>query len=76
MKKTIIVNDLCCQRCADQMAVKLALLDGVRAAKASYKRNIVFVDVAENVTDDMLKAVFEGSGMEVVSIEKRRGIFG
>ncbi|MBO5457342.1 MAG: hypothetical protein J6A24_00090 [Clostridia bacterium] len=76
MKKTIIVNDLCCQRCADQMAVKLALLDGVRAAKASYKRNIVFVDVAENVTDDMLKAVFEGSGMEVVSIEKRKGIFG
>ena len=61
MKKTIIVNDLCCQRCADQMAVKLALLDGVRAAKASYKRNIVFVDVAENVTDDMLKAVFEFS---------------
>ena len=76
MKKTIIVNDLCCQRCADQMAVKLALLDCVRAAKASYKRNIVFVDVAENVTDDMLKAVFEGSGMEVVSIEKRKGIFG
>ena len=76
MKKTIIVNDLCCQRCADQMAIKLALLDGVRAAKASYKRNIVFVDVAENVTDDMLKAVFEGSGMEVVSIEKRKGIFG
>ena len=76
MKKTIIVNDLCCQRCADQIAVKLALLDGVRAAKASYKRNIVFVDVAENVTDDMLKAVFEGSGMEVVSIEKRKGIFG
>ena len=76
MKKTIIVNDLCCQRCADQMAVKLALLDGVRAAKASYKRNIVFVDVAENVTDDMLKAVFEGSGMKVVSIEKRKGIFG
>ena len=76
MKKTIIVNDLCCQRCADQMAVKLALLDGVRAAKASYKRNIVFVDVAENVTDDMLKAVFEGSGMEVISIEKRKGIFG
>ena len=76
MKKTIIVNDLCCQRCADQMAVKFALLDGVRAAKASYKRNIVFVDVAENVTDDMLKAVFEGSGMEVVSIEKRKGIFG
>lgn len=76
MKKTIVVNDLCCQRCADQMAVKLALLDGVRAAKASYKKNIVFVDVAESVTDEALKAVFESSGMEVLSIEKRKGIFG
>ena len=76
MKKTIKVNDLCCQRCADQMAVKIALLDGVRAAKASYKKNIIFVDVTEMVTDDMLKGVFEGTGMEVLSIEKRKGIFG
>ncbi len=76
MKKTITVNDLCCQRCADQMAIKIALIDGVRAAKASYKRNIIFVDVAEMVTDDMLKAVFEGTDMEVLSIERRKGIFG
>ncbi len=76
MKKTIAVNDLCCQRCADQMAVKLALIDGVRAAKASFKKNVIFVDVADNVTDEMIKAVFEDTGMEVLSIEKRKGIFG
>ena len=75
MKKTIKVNDLCCQRCADQMAVKLALIDGVRAAKANYKKGLVFIDVAENVTDETLKSVFEGTGMEVLSIEKRKGIF-
>ena len=75
MKKTIKVNDLCCQRCADQMAVKLALLDGVRAAKANYKKGLVFIDVAESVTDETLKSVFEGTGMEVLSIEKRKGIF-
>lgn len=76
MKKTITVNDLCCQRCADRMAIKLTLVDGVRAAKANYRKNIIFVDVAEDVTDDMLKAVFDESGMEVLSIEKRKGIFG
>ena len=76
MKKTIKVNDLCCQRCADQMAVKLALLDGVRAAKANYKKGLIFVDIAESVTDETLKSVFEGTGMEVLSIEKRKGIFG
>ena len=76
MKKTIKVNDLCCQRCADQMAIKIALIEGVRAAKASYKKNIIFVDVNESVTDEALKAVFDDTGMEVLAIEKRKGIFG
>ena len=75
MKKTIKVNDLCCQRCADQMAVKLALLNGVRAAKANYKKGLIFIDASESVTDETLKSVFEGTGMEVLSIEKRKGIF-
>ena len=76
MKKTIKVNDLCCQRCADQMAIKIALIDGVRAAKANYKKGLIFIDVAESVTDEALKSVFDGTGMEVLSIEKRKGIFG
>ena len=58
------------------MATKIALIDGVRAAKASYKKNVIFVDVNETVTDEMLKEVFKETGMEVLSIEKRKGIFG
>lgn len=76
MKKVITVNDLCCERCAKQMAVKIALIDGVRAAKSNYKKNIIFVDVEDGVSDEALKEAFEGTGMEVLSIEKRKGIFG
>ncbi len=76
MKKTIKVDDLCCQRCADQMAVKLALLDGISAAKGNYKKGLIFIEAAETVTDEQIKAVFEGTGMNVLSIEKRKGIFG
>ena len=76
MKKVITVNDLCCERCAKQMATKLALLDGVRAAKSNYKKNIIFVDVADDFSDEALKEVFKDTGMEVISIEKRKGIFG
>ena len=76
MKKTIKVDDLCCQRCADQMAVKIALIDGVRAAKGNYKKGLIFIDANENVTDEQIKSVFEGTGMNVLSIEKRKGIFG
>lgn len=76
MKKTVSVDDLCCERCAKQMATKLALLDGVRAAKSNYKKNVIFLDVAETVTDEQITAVFEGTGMTVLSIELRKGIFG
>lgn len=76
MKKVITVNDLCCERCAKQMAVKISLLDGVRAAKANYQKNIIFVDVEETLPDEALKEVFKDTGMEVLSIEKRKGLFG
>ena len=76
MKKVICVDDLCCQRCADQMAVKLALLDGVHKAKADYKKNKIFIEVKESVQDETLSSVFEGTGMTVLSIQIRKGIFG
>ena len=76
MRKTIRVDDLCCQRCADQMAVKLALLDGVRNAHGVYKKGIIFIEAREDVTDEQIKSVFDGTGMTVLSIEKRKGIFG
>ena len=76
MKKVILVDDLCCQRCADQMAVKLALLDGVRKARADYKKNKIFIEAVDSVPDQLLRSVFEGTGMTVLSIEIRKGIFG
>ena len=76
MKKVIKVDDLCCQRCADHMATKIALVDGVRAAKGNYKKQSIFIDVADTVSDETLKETFVGTDMQVLSIEKRKGIFG
>lgn len=75
MKKVIVVDDLCCEACAKQMAVRLALLDGVLHAKANYKKQRIFVEVLSTVTDETLESVFEGTGMTVLSIEKRKGLF-
>lgn len=76
MKKVIKVDDLCCQRCADHMATKIALVEGVRAAKGNYKKQSIFIDVTETVSDESLKEVFVGTDMNVLSIEMRKGIFG
>lgn len=75
MKKTITVEDLCCQRCADQMAVKIALIDGVHAAKGNYKKGLIFIEADASVTDAEIMAVFEDTGMKVLSIAPRKGIF-
>ena len=75
MKKVIKVDDLCCEPCAKQMAVRLALIDGVLHAKANYKKRCIYVEVLSTVTDEQLKTPFEGTGMNVLSIEKRKGLF-
>ena len=75
MKKTIVVDDLCCQRCADQMAVKIALIDGVQMAKGSYKKNVIFIEADARVSNEEIVAKFEGTGMSVLSIEPRKGLF-
>ncbi len=76
MKKVIKIKDLCCQRCADFVAEKLALLEGVRAAKGNYKKNCIFIEVSESVLDEVLISTLAEKEMEVLSIEKRKGIFG
>ena len=76
MKKIIRVNDLCCEACAKQMAKKLLLVDGVLNARANFMKNMIFVEVRADLEDKALEAVFEGTDMEVLSIERRKGLFG
>lgn len=76
MKKVISVGDLCCERCADRLACKLELCDGVVKAKANYKKNSIFVEVLSGVPDDELKDAVQSAGFEVLSIAPRKSIFG
>ncbi|MBO5046197.1 MAG: heavy-metal-associated domain-containing protein [Clostridia bacterium] len=74
MKKVIEVEGMCCKRCAERIERKLRLLDGVSAAKASYKRKIVFVESA--VSDEELIACVVEAGYAVTCVRARKGIFG
>lgn len=75
MKKVICVGDLCCERCANRLACKLELCEGVLKAKANYKRNSIFVEVKSEVSDGSLKEAVQNAGFEVLSIAPRKGIF-
>lgn len=75
MKKIISVRDLCCERCANRLACKLELCEGVVKAKANYKKNSIFVEVLSTTPDEELEAAVTAAGFEVRSIAPRKGLF-
>ena len=75
MKKVLSVGDLCCERCANRLACKLELCEGVVKAKANYKKNTIYVEVLSTTPDSELKEAVQSAGFEVLSIEQRKGLF-
>lgn len=75
MKKVIKVKDLCCSLCCERLSEALELKDGVLKASANKKRNAVYVEVLSDVSDDFLRAAVEKEGFEVLSVERRKGLF-
>lgn len=75
MKKVIKVKDLCCSLCCERLSEALELKDGVLKASANKKRNAVYVETLSDVSDDFLRAAVEKEGFEVLSVERRKGLF-
>ena len=73
MKRVIETEGMCCKRCAQRAERKLCLLDGVSAAKANFKRGLIFVETT--LPDEALKACVEAAGFTVTAVRERRGIF-
>ncbi len=74
MKKTIVVIDMCCGKCAERIERKLRLLEGVSGAKANFKKGIV--NVESTLSDEELSACVVDAGYTVQEIHIRKGIFG
>lgn len=74
MKKVIEVEGMCCKRCAERAEKKLRLLDGVKGAKANFKKGIIFVE--SELADEALSACVTEAGFGVLAIRPRKGIFG
>ena len=74
MKKVIEVNGMCCKRCAERAEKKLLLLNGVRGAKANFKKGVIFVE--SELPDNDLSACVYDAGFEVKEIRIRKGLFG
>lgn len=73
MKRVIEVEGMCCAACAERAEKKLRLLSGVYAAKAKFKKGLIFVEC--EVGDEALKACVEAAGFSVKAIRARQGLF-
>lgn len=74
MKKIIRTGDLCCESCAKRIAEKLESLDGVCSARANCKKQVILVEV-EGDADEKIRKLLLDAGVEVKSIEIRKGLF-
>ena len=75
MKKVIKVKDLCCTVCCERLSEALELKEGVLKANADKKRKAVYVETLSCVSDEFLRAAVEKEGFEVISVERRKGLF-
>lgn len=74
MKKVIEVEGMCCKRCAERAERKLRLLEGVKGAKANFKKQMIFVE--SELPDEALVACVVEAGFGVKAVRPRKGIFG
>lgn len=68
MKKTINIEGMMCGHC--EMSVKKALegLEGVKSAEVSHEKGTAVVELAEDVSDEILKKAVEDKDYKVLSI--------
>ena len=75
MKKVIYCKDLCCKKCAERLTHALELSGLVVKAHASVKKNAVYILEQDGVAEEELIKKCGEMGFEVLSIEKRKGLF-
>lgn len=75
MKKIIRTGDLCCKLCAERTADKLLLVNGIKSARADFKKSVILVDVKDDVKDEDITNIINDCGFTVERIEQRKGLF-
>ena len=59
MKKTYLIEDLCCANCANKIETNIQKLDGVTSASLNFIAQKLFVEfedrIADSITDSITK---------------------
>lgn len=59
MKKTYIIEDLCCAHCASKIEAEVQKLDGVTSASLNFIAQKLFVECEERIADTITASVIK-----------------
>ena len=68
MKKKILVEGMSCGHCVNHVSEALKEI-GATEVEVSLERKLATAEVADNITDEVIKAAIEDAGYDVVGIE-------
>ena len=57
MKKTYLIEDLCCAHCASKIETKVRELDGVTSANLNFIAQKLFVEFEDRIADTITASV-------------------
>ena len=57
MKKTYIIEDLCCANCANKIETEIKALDGVTSASLNFIAQKLFVEFEDRIADSITASV-------------------
>ena len=67
-KKTMSIEGMMCEHCENTVKKTLEGIDGVESAQVSHEKNQAVVQLAKDVSDDVLKSAVEAKDYSVISI--------
>ena len=59
MKKTYLIEDLCCANCANKIETRIKELDGVTSASLNFIAQKLFVECEDRIADSITASVIK-----------------
>lgn len=59
MKKTYLMEDLCCANCANKIETEIKALDGVTSASLNFIAQKLFVEAEDRIADSLTASIIK-----------------
>lgn len=69
MTKKVFIEGMTCAHCANHVQEALKEVSGIKSVKVDLKGKVAFIELAQTVEDEKIKAAVADAGYEATKIE-------